>query len=458
MGRRLGVAVAAVIGAAALAVLPPTGALSSGEPARAGTADRAASGSGFDLWSGIWMSGLHYMTLKTFPDGEVRGVFREEPTDLSSTGIDWPGYDFRGELAPDGARVTGTVVSDTAGEIAAELSVGDGPGFRVLLLTQFASTGGPAIDVGTWHYVRPLGSAVDRSRLRLNRTWDVLRDGREVRDSARVGDVVRLVFDVEARGPRGLEAGIAAVIVAFDEKQLAGRVDVVARLSDNAWCRRGQSKKTLFFRCVLARLGPPDTTATVAIDVRVPAALRKKLLKAAWKLVLTRKLVPSLTVRAEDPDGVVKIPILPAKPGSAGGGSGDPGAGGGDGEGGGSQPPPLTPVTDELLKELVCRDVTMSGQPLRLASFHGFNPDLQSGFACGYTTEIGASVGGIQAQYTRVPGGADYCRDLDADGYYQRTSHNVQVYVPPGFDNAPALRRQILTSLENAGIALPCPR
>ena len=99
----------------------------------------------------------------------------------------------------------------------------------------------------------------------------------------------------------------------------------------------------------------------------------------------------------------------------------------------------------------------MGDEPLQLATFGGFNPDIQSGFACGYTTGIGASVGGIQAQYTRAPGGVDYCRDLDSDGYYQRTSHNVQVYVPPWFDNAAALRRQILTSLENAGIALPCP-
>ncbi len=460
MGRRVCVAALIAVGVAALVALP-AGTASSGAGGGSARPDRAAAAAGFDLWSGIWRSGLYYLTLKAFPGGQVRGVFREEPAELSSTPVDWTGYDFRGELTSDGARVTGVVVSGTAGEIAAELSVGDGPGFRAILLTQFAYPGGPAVDVGTWGYVRRLGSAADRSRLRLERTWDVLRGGREVSDSARVGDIVRLAFDIEARGPRGLEASYVAVIVAFNRKQLAGRVDVVERLSDDVRCKRGQSKTTVFFRCLLDGLGPPDTGATVVIDVRVPAALKNKLLKASWQLVLARKLVPGLNVEVDDPDGVVKIPIRPARPGSGGGG-GDDGGGGGpggsDNGGGGSQPHPLTPVTDELLKELVCREVTVGGQPLQLASFHGFNPDIQSGFACGYTTEIGASAGGIQAQYTRLPGGVDYCRELDSDGYYQRTSHHVQVYVPPWFDNAAALRRQILTSLENAGIALPCPR
>lgn len=459
MGRRIAVAAAAVIATAALLVPAPAGGARWDESGGAARPDRAAAAPGFDLWRGVWKSGLFYMTVKTFPGGQVRGVFGEEPADLSSAEVGWTGYDFRGELTSDGARVAGVVVAGAAGEIAAELSVGDGPGFRTILLTQFAYPGGPAVDVGTYRYVRPVGSTGDRSRLRLDRTWDVLRNGREVSGSARVGDVVRLVFDAEARGPRGLEASYVALIVAFNKKQLAGRVDVVARLSDDVRCTRGQSKTTVFFRCLLDGLGPPDTTASVVIDVRVPAALRKKLLKASWKLVRARTLVPGLTVEVDDPDGVVKIPILPAKPGSGGGGgAGDGGSGGGDDGGGGSQPPPLTPVTDELLKELVCREVTMGDEPLQLATFGGFNPDIQSGFACGYTTGIGASVGGIQAQYTRAPGGVDYCRDLDSDGYYQRTSHNVQVYVPPWFDNAAALRRQILTSLENAGIALPCPR
>lgn len=447
---------------AVLAVL--AAALVGGAPARAAIPrELAQAGAQFDLFTGVWVeegaTPERRLVLRQLPSGELQGIFWNtggEPPDPET--LDPEFFDLEGHVDPDGTNVAEAGLSIPGGLAPVELEVFTSSYPWTVWLRE-PGAGGP----GTKYRYESGGD--NRAVLGFARSWEPR--------PARRGDRVRIQFELEGLGPRGVSGGAVRLTVLVPRAVGKAKIKAV-RVSGSArpGCLGDANRRFWVVACAFGAIR--NGNSDVSVDVSVPESFSATYLKVYYELALrkgwqARSGLDAILVSGADPEGVLKIPVLRALPdggGGDGGGTGDAGGGGdggggdggdgGGGDGGGASPPSLTPVTDELLKKLVCLDVTIGGEPLRLASAGGFNPDLQSGFACGYASQIGANVGGIQAQYTRSPGGVDYCRSLDSDGYLQGTKYHVQVFVPDWFDDAATLRRTILANLENAGIALPC--
>ncbi len=299
---------------AALAVAGPAGGAIPHESARADAQ--------FDLWTGVWVEERaipeRRLVLRQLPSGELQGIFWNtsgRPPDPET--LDPEFFDLVGYADPDGDPVAQAAISIPGGTDLVELDLYPG------LYPWQLEVRKPGV-AGSSTLYRYESGGDNRAVLDFGRSW--------APSPVRRGNRVRIAFQLEGLGPRGVASSAVSLFVVVPRKVGEAKIENVSGSAHI--CKKSTTRSSWRLRCNYGPIG--NAKRAITIDVGVPKSFKAKYLKVFYELALTKSWrtysgLDEILVSGADPEAVLEIRVLPARSGGGGGGTGGGGSGGGGG-------------------------------------------------------------------------------------------------------------------------------
>ncbi len=290
---------------AALVVAAPAGA--------AIPRERARVDAQFDLWTGVWAEKgaipERRLVLHQLASGELQGIFWNtsgKPPDPET--LDPEFFDLVGYADPDGDTVAQAAISIPGGTDLVELDLYPGTYPWELEVRK------PGV-AGSSTLYRYESGGDNRAVLDFGRTW--------APSPVRRGNRVRIAFQLEGLGPRGVASSAVSLFVVVPRK--VGETEIESVSGSAHVCRKSKTRSSWRLRCVYGPIA--SSKRAINIDVGVPKSFTAKYLKVFYELALTKSWrtysgLEQILVRGADPEAVLKIRVLPARSDGGGGGGG----------------------------------------------------------------------------------------------------------------------------------------